>query len=234
MSDSIKRQMLEKFDGCDGGDPGSPQSPSVWLFGIEHGWPQKNDHEPPPDNDASYSIDMQRQWPYNRNAFKLLAAMHGIPVEEYLTFAYEAKPFVAGSQGYFKGNLYPYACHSVSAWPEKAAKESGFEDKQSYQAWCNEHRLPAIKSWADEYQPSIFIGTGNSYARDFSQACYGKEVSLEEQRITINGHTKKIFMGNEAGRKLVVIPHLSGGRNGLNSDAALTQTGGIIRAFMNA
>jgi hypothetical protein len=69
--------MLAKFDGCEGGDAGTPTNPSIWLFGVEPGWSksdQARTDTPKNPLDDGYSIETQLQWPYNRNAFKLLAA----------------------------------------------------------------------------------------------------------------------------------------------------------------
>lgn len=235
MNDVIRNRMLEKFDGCDGGDPGSPENPSIWLFGIEHGWPNTSSNEKDSsetEHDDSYSIQTQLKWPYNRNAFKLLAAIHGRPVNEYREFAHETSPFVSGSRGYFKGNLYSYPCHSVGEWPDDAASETGFSSKKSYQDWCNEYRLPTINRWINEYRPSLFIGVGNSFSNDFSKAVYGSESPLNEVRFSINSSVKKLFFGENKDKKLVIIPHLSGGRNGLNSNAAITKAGELIREYM--
>lgn len=73
------------FDHCDGGDPGTPKSPSIWLFGLEPGW-SKTDAKAEQlttdcKEDLDYSVETQLGWPFNRNAFKLLAALDGMPSE---------------------------------------------------------------------------------------------------------------------------------------------------------
>ncbi len=66
----------EFLSTCDGGDPGSIEEPSVWLLGIEPGWSLAdgaNAEAPSPEAEErlrAYSIELQLEWPFNRNAFK--------------------------------------------------------------------------------------------------------------------------------------------------------------------
>lgn len=232
-----QQALLAKFAGCDTDD--APEKRSIWLMGIEHGWP-KDAEKTRAENadDDSYSISMQRQWPYNRNAFKLLAVAHGQPVSEWESFAERHQPFVKGCQGYFKGNLYPFAAPNVGEWPESARNASGFDSKEEYRVWCREHRLPTIKRWVDEYTPSIVIGVGNTFRNEFAEAVFGRRVALEAVEAVIQGKTaaqkKRLYHAREDGLQLVVIPHLSGGRNGLNSDASLAWAGEIVRRLLSA
>jgi hypothetical protein len=113
-------EALSKFYGCDSDEiqAGNQSSPSIWLFGIEHGT-YKSQHDENPETrelieDEKYSIETQMKWPYNQKAFKLLASM--LPeygAKKYKEFAEKYKPFVFGSKGFFKGNLYPFPCHKV-------------------------------------------------------------------------------------------------------------------------
>lgn len=229
INEDAAKEMLEKFDGYDSGDPGSPGSPSVWLFGIEPGWSKADQvktvvGEMPKD----YSLSTQLQWRYNQNAFKLLAAMNGYSVEQFREFAEKTQPFVRGSLGYFKANLYSYACHAVDEWHEYAAKETGFSDKKSYLQWCQENRLPEIKKWIDKCQPKLFIGVGNTHRDRFSLAAFGRVVNFGVHQFAVNNHGKKIYYFSAGSIKLAVIPHLSGGRNGLNSDESLQRAGSFI------
>jgi hypothetical protein len=227
--------MLAKFDGCEGGDAGTPTNPSIWLFGVEPGWSksdQARTDTPKNPLDDGYSIETQLQWPYNRNAFKLLAAINGVLVSQFREFASKHQPFVQGSKGYFKGNLYPYACNNVGHWPQDAVEETGLTSKAEYQKWCNEHRWPTVKGWVDEHQPALFIGVGNTFRSQFASSVFGRSIELESHKITVNGHSKKVYFGQSDGRKLAVIPHLSGGSNGLNSNEAIEKTGVLISNFL--
>ncbi|MER1968776.1 DNA translocase FtsK [Castellaniella sp. GW247-6E4] len=227
-------EMLDKFYGCEGGDAGNATSPTIWLFGLEPGWSkrdQKRAESPSGQEDDGYSVETQLGWVYNRKAFKLFAAIEGIPVSRYREFAFERRPFERGSSGYFKGNLYPYACTDLAHWPEDAVEETGLTSKAEYQAWCAQYRWPAIKNWVDEHQPKLFIGVGNSFRTDFALSVFGYDLESEYHEILINGYRKKIYLSQFDGRKLAVVPHFSG-RNGLNSDAAIEQAGALISDFL--
>lgn len=229
---SFADEALSKFAGCDSDDvaAGSPAAPSIWLLGIEHGTYNSRHEEASaiePEDD-SYSIEMQLRWPYNKKAFKLLASMHGYTVDSFLEFSANHQPFVKGQAGFFKGNLYPFACHNVSSWPERAVTATGTSDKGEYRQWCQEYRLPTIKSWIDEYQPKIVIGVGITCRSDFSRAVFGQEVELSEKILNINGHKKRLFYFTQGWRKLVIIPHFSGAY-GLNSNVSLQEAGSFIR-----
>ena len=240
INEDIAQSMLEEFDGCDSNNPGSPKSPAVWLFGIEPGFSSKDEQleeakragivEPVDD---TYSIKTQLGYRFNQKAFKLLAAVKSYPVGQYREFAQTEQPFVKGCEGYFKGNLYPYACHNVNKWPEDAIKETGISDKNEYRQWCREHRFPAIKRWIDKYQPKIFIGVGITCRNEFSLAVFGKEVKFQEEAITVNNHVKPIFHHIEGSRKLVVVPHFSG-PYGLNSNKSLQDAGSLIARLINS
>lgn len=223
---------LEKFSGCDCDEQsaGTPSNPSIWLFGIEHGTfrsihDDTYTHDTPDDD---YSIATQLTWPYNQKAFKLLAAINGHSCSDYINFAQAKKPFVKGSHGYFKGNLYPMACRSVESWTDQHISETGFISKSEYQSWCNSERIPTIHTWINEYQPRLFIGVGIRHANDFAEAVFGERASLRHHQFSINNAKKNIYYRVEDWRRLVVIPHFSGS-NGLNSNESIQQVGNFIR-----
>ncbi len=221
---------LREFEGCDGGDPGSPESPSVWMFGLEFGqMPTAGAaFEARESGDDKYSVEQQLGYRYNTNAFKLLAVAHGRPLSEFKTFAHERQPFVQGSKGFFKGNLYPYACKTVGEWPADAEAEVGL-GKDAYRQWCDRHRIPALLGWVEKYRPSIFIGVGLSAAEQFAQVVFGSPSKLQEAKFSAaNGQTKRVLTLEQGWKKLIVLPHLSGGSNGLNSDDSLQQAGEMV------
>ena len=222
MEYNFKTVPTKEFDGCDGGDPGSVEEPTIWIFGIEHGvyksWDDPNFHGD--QDDPNYSIQTQLKWPYNQKAFKLLAAMCGVPVENFREFAEKTQPFVRQSKEYFKGNLYPFACRNVSDWPPAAQKETGMT-KIEYREWCNHNHLPAIKKWVDKYRPKVFIGVGTTNRSEFSNAAFGCDVEFEQYKFSVNGHEKTIFHAKSDRIRLVVVPHISRGRHGLNSNESL-------------
>jgi len=223
----------DPFEGGDGGDAGSPEAPSIWLFGQEHGDALNIEQEPETSRDArAYSVESQLRYPFNRNAFKLFAAISGELVSRYEQFAHRHQPWVPGSTGYFKGNLYPYPCRNVATWSEAAAGETGFACKGDFVAWCNEHRLPDIAEAVRRHRPRLFIGIGATMAPVFSRAYFGAALPLESYQFAVEGHTKKIRYATHNGGRLVVLPHISSGSNGLNSDEALQVAGGFIAGLM--
>lgn len=228
----FQQWALEEFAGCDGGDPGSREAPSIWLFGIEHG--DAPNKLRPDDQDATddYSVEIQLGYHFNRNAFKFLAAINGHPVHRSREFAQSHQPWVKGAHGYFKGNIYPYPCQKTSVWGSEAAEYTGFASKKTYIDWCSENRLPLIRRWADKYGPQVFIGVGITCRNEYSRAFYGMDVPFDERKFLVNGHSKRIFLAERGGKKLVVIPHLSGGRHGLNSDEALQIAGSVVAKHM--
>ena len=221
---------LREFEGCDCTDPGSPSDPYVWMFGLEFGeMPTSGTAAAAKaSQDNTYSVREQLGYTYNRNAFKLLAVANGRQVQDYERFAHEVQPFVKGSRGYFKGNLYPYACKNVGEWPSDARTEVGLE-KEEYRLWCDKNRIPVLHSWVNKYQPKLFIGVGLSAANLFAQVVFGKDEELREIKFEAkNGQVKRILQREDGWRKLVVLPHLSGGMNGLNSDDSLETAGRIV------
>ena len=239
MNPDFCKEALEKFCGCDNSEieAGSLQQPAIWLFGLEHGT-YKSKHDENVNtreelDDEDYSIETQLKWPYNQKAFKLLAAMRKeYGVKKYKEFAEDNQPFVKGTPGFFKGNLYPFPCHKFSKWPETAHTDTGFSTKEEYLQWCKEHRLPKIKSWVEEYGPKLFIGVGISNRNEFSLAVFGELVEFGEKEIIVKADRKRIFYYAKGNNRLVVIPHFSG-PYGLNSDESLQQVGEFLGEFQN-
>jgi hypothetical protein len=221
------------FAGCDGGDLGTPDNPSIWLFGIEPGWSKRDAaREASAVNEVDprferYEIGLQLEWPFNRNAFKLLAALDGRDPSTYREFAIERRPFEAGSRGYFKGNLSPIPFRRASEWDDDARQKTGFKDRASYDAWMIETRLPVIAKWIIKFKPSLFIGVGLSRADLFARAAGAG--TLHSRVFEVNGHKKRVHWSTDGHANLLVVPHLSGGANGLNSDASVRIVAQIAR-----
>lgn len=219
------------YPGCDGGDPGEPASPSIWVFGIEWGWSKKDqlteevgETEPV---DLLYSVKSQLNWPYNRNTFKLLAAINGENPRNFREFAHSVRAFEKGSKGYFKGNIYPIPFNRVDKWDEQAVQRTGLKDKSAYQTWCKENRFSVISEWRKVHRPNLFIGVGSTFLSDFQKIAGVEEV--EKYEFTVNGHKKTIYWGKRDNLNLLVVPHLSGSRFGLNSYKSLEEVGSFVR-----
>lgn len=238
--DTFMALALDKFSGFDNTEreAGSPGDPAIWLLGLEHGT-YRSRHENAYNGgggntagDDGYSVEMQMRWPYNKKAFKLLAAMDSsYGVKRYREFARHRQPFVKGSRGYFKGNLYPFPCNRFDSWNSDAELNTGFASKKDYLRWCRDNRLPVVHSWVNAHAPEIIIGVGIGSRKAFSRAVFGSEVELGEHRFYVNGHRKRLFYRVEGDRKLVVVPHFSGS-HGLNSDESLQLSGEFISSVL--
>lgn len=222
------------LDSCDGGDAGSPIAPSVWLLGIEPGWSlsdQARDDEKietPTVGLKEYSIDLQLKWPFNRNAFKFLAALNDRSPSDYIDFARSKRPFEKGATGYFKGNLFPEAFNNIHSWDDQAVSTTGFASKAQYQAWLREVRFPIVRSWIEKCRPRLVIGAGLTHLHDF-MAVTGTNDVPEPHRFEVNGHAKRVYLATSGAVSVAVIPHLSGGSHGLNSDEAISRAAQFIR-----
>lgn len=220
---------------CDGGDPGSVMAPSVWLLGIEPGWSfadQQADAAADPEATEqleTYAIERQLTWAFNRNAFKLLAAIEGHPARDYRDFAMRKQPFALGSKGYLKGNLFPVPFNSVAAWDEHASRTTGFGTKEEYKSWVRAARFPILKAWIERCRPRLVIGSGITHLDDF-QEIVGAGEPPKEFQFAVNGHTKRVLINTSGTVPIAIIPHLSGGIHSLNSYESIERTAAIIRS----
>lgn len=214
------------FETCEGGDPGTPESRSIWLLGIEPGWSladEAADHRRDTKRDdqlSAYAVELQLEWPFNRNAFKLLSVLEGGTTEGYRDFALRARPFERGSKGYFKGNLFPEPCNNVGEWDEGSVARTGFADKDDYRVWLRENRFRVIKTQIERYRPRLLIGAGLSHLADFLTIT-GTDKFPSARSITVNSHAKRLHVATDGTVPVAIIPHLSGGPHSLNSDAAI-------------
>jgi len=224
MNDGFKKFALSKFSGCDFNGSELDRN-SIWLMGVEHGSPRRM-LDKDPDGDDTYSLEEQKGYPFNRRAFKLLAAMHGYGAN-WQNFASEFRPFVKGSPGYFKGNLYPYPCNNLGEWPEWAVQETGFSSKDDYVTWCHGHRFPVIQAWVNEYQPRLILASGFSCKENFAGAMMNHALLERKQFVVPESGERHFFYARDNNVLLVVTPHLSGSRL-WSSDTSLHAAGYAI------
>lgn len=222
---SITPSTNNLFPGCDGGDPGTPDKPAIWLFGLEPGH-SILDQSKPQCPDAEYSVERQLKWPFNQNAFKLLAALEGQPLNTYKEYAHQHKIFEKGAHGYFKANLYPLAARSIKAWSQAEVEKTGFNTKNEYQEWCKKNHFKHIREWVDIHKPKLIIGCGTSFLTDFAFAFLGEHAQPEKIQILGSGRVKNLYIFRET--PLVVVPHLSGGSGGLLSHDSIMRAAEII------
>ena len=228
----------ERFlESCDGGDPGSPVNPSIWVLGIEPGWSladqaqEANGQKDSPETLAEYSIELQLGTHFNLAAFKLLAALDGRSPADYLAFAHEKRPFERGCAGYFKGNLFPEPFYNIPAWDDEAIRATGFPSKADYQVWMRKTRFPVLTSWIEKCQPKLIIGVGLAHCEDFSAVVQALEAPATHS-FEVNGHSKRMALTNSGSAPLAIIPHLTGGPNGLNSNEAIAHAAEKIRSHL--
>lgn len=227
------------LETCEGGDPGTPEHPSIWVLGIEPGWSLADNASVESDDDArsqaleQYDVKLQLGWPYNRNAFKLLAALAGVPVEHYVQFAERMRPFERGSKGYFKANLFPEPFNKVGEWDDNAVKKTGFPTKDDYKGWQRQVRFAVLRSWIAKCKPQIVIGTGLTHLDDFLNVT-GTLDSPVAYHFEVNGYPKRLLIAKSGIVPVAVVPHLSGGSHGLNSDEATRVAASLIRAALGS
>jgi len=220
---------LSEFSGCDGGD----SLAKTWVLGVEHGRSAAERSDQPIEDDG-YPISRQQTYRFNRQVFKLLTAIEGGDVTDWHSFAERDQPFVRGSRGYFKGNLYAYPCHDDVAWSDAAQSETGFSSKERYRAWCRNHRFPAVEQWIARAEPDLVIATGISRRAEFLSVVFQREfVRMEEHHVDVPGRLRRFFSASHKGRLLVVVPHLSGSRL-FAANATLQAVGRQIAALKRA
>lgn len=228
--------------GCEGGDLGSARTPATWVCGIEPGGPHSVDaaalqrlvRAP----DSARAQPGYADWHSNlagsfrRRITKLLAALDGRPVAEYRAFAEQRQPFVQGSHGYARLNLYPvgFADTDPARWNVEFAAATGFVRKADYLAWCDAHRLPALRRWATAHAPRLVVGLGKSYLAQFERAFLDQGAPLVHERIA----GKQLSWGrNASGGVVAVLPFLTSA-SGLQSNAAIQDFGLRLREICAA
>lgn len=221
-------EALEKYCGCDSdaNQAGTPDSPSLWILGIEHGtFNSRHVPESASAEDETYSIATQMVFPFNKRLFALLASLAGEPTDSWREYAQKHQPFVKGTPGFFKGNLYPVACNNIAEWTPAHVEETGFASKAEYAEWCHEQRLPVMRGWIVEHGPKLVIALGVGNKDEFARAVFGEAVPLAPIRFFEN---KTLHHFERDGLRLVVLPHLTG-PSGLNSDASMDAATQFIR-----
>jgi len=226
------------FSGCDGGDIGSPTTPSIWFCGIEWGGAEsQSEHgirdtfsnpivDPPKGYD---SPDTNFAYIFNWQALKLLAAIHGYRVEQYKEFGRMHLPFVDGSSGFFKLNLFPFAFKDTSPehWSLDVSSATGFPTKQDYLDWVRSKRLPILREWARKYVPKLIVCVGSTYSEDFRQS-FGDQIDFSTE--TIEGKVLQ-WTKNISGTVVAIVPFMVN-RNGLTRNVAIQAFGDRIRNLL--
>jgi hypothetical protein len=226
------------FSGCDGGDIGTPDRSSIWFCGIEWGgghpanteeliaiWAE--DVSTPPPGFENWEANLE--YIFNWQAAKLLSVIGGASVQDYKDFAEKAQPFVAGSRGYFKMNLYPLAFKNTShaLWHDAFADATGLASKQDYLAWVKANRFPVMKSWGSSCAPKLVICAGITYREDFKAAFVDDGVELCRDVID----DRELYWAKNANGSTVVIIPFMVNRNGLTRNVSIQKFGERIRSL---
>jgi len=226
------------YSGCDGGDIGKPNHKSKWVCGIEWGGGHdydsllssiNEDLEGIPEGYDSWEENIS--YIFNWQVMKLLSAIEGGKVDEYKLFAERKKPFVNGSQGYFKMNLYPIAFKNTNSenWISSFSNITGFNSKDEYIQWCKKERFFQLRKWASRYSPELIICLGKTYKTDFKVAFY--EENKEFKTECVEDHEISWGVNND-GTLVVILPFMVN-KNGLVKNIAIQKVGNRISELLN-
>jgi hypothetical protein len=230
MSAELFAGWARGFSGCDGGDLGSSAARSTWVCGIEWGGGARPDEwetslsedvSAPPlgYDDAEHNL----RYIFNWQTVKLLTAIAVGRVGDYRTTAATVRPFVRGSVGFFKMNLYPLAFKNTShaMWMKGFDRLTGFGAKQDYIEWCRENRFPILRQRARSHQPKLIVCFGKTYLDDF-KAAFGDGDDSDRSEIVADRELR--WFWTSFGTLVVVCP-FPVNRHGLNSNARLQAFG---------
>jgi hypothetical protein len=232
------KKWAKSFSGCDGGDIGSHDKKSKWVCGIEWGGGHNPEYL-----EETIALEVLTQctgydswnenlsYIFNWQVMKLLSVIEGGGVPQYKQFAESKMPFVSGSSGYFKMNLYPFAFKNTShdLWQKNFASVTGFERKSDYLEWCRHHRFPQLRNWASEYKPELIICLGKTYKHEFITAFGDPDLVLSTEIID----DRELNWGrNTDGTLILVLPFMVN-RNGLTKNSSIEKFGKRIRELLN-
>lgn len=234
----IFETWAKSYSGCDGGDIGSPDRRAIWLCGIEWGGARtveglqaemRRGESRPPEGYRNASDNLA--YIFNRQAMKILSAIHGTTVSGYRDFCAQAQPFAQGSSGYFKMNLYPIAFKDTNQtrWHEEFAAATGFEKKSGYIDWCRKHRFPQMRQWAATARPKLILCLGKSYLGDFQRAFHGESAAFTHDP-PIDGHD--LWWSVNGDSTLVVVIPFMVNRHGLTRNDSIQKFGARIAHLM--
>ncbi|NVK25957.1 MAG: hypothetical protein HWE10_13605 [Gammaproteobacteria bacterium] len=250
-------EWLASYSGCDGGNI---QSSELWLSGIEWGYEKKDGQTQDEQyesvikyhkTDTARDIEKGFTEPYSnkfamheningtfgRNTAKLITAIMGQPVSEYVETSKEM-----GDSKIFKVNLYPAAMPATHGkyWRACGLHDvTGFETKGEYKQACKDIRFPFFREQIKQYTPKLILTTGVSYLDDFRKCFTELESSGEFESIEIKGNSDKNSYARIlrwcwiTDKTLFVNTPFVTGAYGLNSDYLLQTFGEKIRLLLS-
>jgi len=167
-------------------------------------------------------------YPFNRMFLKLVAAMRGRSVEDYIELA-SGQPFpFHRNSDYFKLNLFPVAFQKVSAalWDKHYRKATGLSSRSEYIQWCRENRFPAVRSWVRRGRPRLIVSVGLSEVENFKEAFGIKGQEHEE----IIDRRRLAWFADET--TLAAVVPFPTSPSGLNSNQAIQAFGDRLAEIM--
>lgn len=226
------------FSGCDGGDIGGPDRRSIWVCGIE--WGGGHDLASLKENTLDQAItppsgydDSSENLAYifNWQTMKLLNAMQGGLVKDYVQMVENQRPFVKGSKGFFKMNLFPIAFKDTGhhRWQADFVGITGFPNKDDYLAWCRRVRFAEMRSWVTKFNPKVILCFGKTLIDDFEAAFVNGNTKFVKETIL----NRELSWTRTQDDVLLAVCPFPVNRYGLNSHALLQAFGDRIRMLMS-
>jgi hypothetical protein len=215
------------WSGCDGGDLGTAEQPGIWQCGLEWGvqgnWEYTADKllsifKKPIDISGYETIDDLCSPPFNQSVLKILTVLSNKETADYLEFARTEKPFMQGSKGFFKMNLYPlwFPNFDDAHWHEGCAEATGFQTKAEYKLWISQHRFPFFRQQMQTHQPKLILCVGIGSRDHFKMAFLDEKTELNSEVI----EDRTLYWARNAGTLLAIVPFATGGSSGsLNKDS---------------
>ena len=206
------------FSGCHGGNIGNAKERSVWVCGLEFGGQYNNlseiEHEfrrKVSDIPTGYCSEYGNlASPYDRNVLKIITAMCGEEIKNYLDFNAAVRPFVKGSPvKLFKMNLFPLAFSRLNdnLWSECYKEATGFICKDDYKKWCEINRFDFINNLVKKHRPFLIICFGaEDYHQSFLNAFLKKEYKKldDKSNNSLSWYIKEGYKNENI--KLVICP----------------------------
>lgn len=150
--------------------------------------------------------------PFNQMFLKLVVAMRGRDVQEYMSLLDETPfPFHKESD-FFKMNLFPIAfpADEDELWTEEHTAATGLASKPAYREWCRESRFPRIRSWVRRGRPRLIIAVGLAREDEFQRAFDLQGANRDEW---IEGARLRWMSDGRTILAVVPFPHSSAGLN---------------------
>ena len=193
MTESGRNLDFEKwaleFNDIDGGNPEA----DIWICGIEPGGllsenliynesRRENSGIPYWNDDFRKTLKDENLnvWYFEQRVVKLLLGLNKIQtsnIEEFIQNKLYDEQGVC-----FKMNLYPLNCENLSVWTKKHVTLSGFEDKESYYAWCRKYRYSKLAELVQRFSPPVLICTGKNCWDEFIAAFGTEKCNTELER----------------------------------------------------